>query len=132
MEFGTQEISLDLPTTDATPKRYKAVIPLFAPIDVEKSNFKIMGTKLEVTFVKGDGSSWPVLRSDDVRTGEVRIVPFIEQLLFCGKSLGKRILTSVVDYSSWEGRKGSLDDDHKDMSNEKWEYNYEEKMNRDY
>lgn len=77
MVFGAQEISLDLPTTDASPKRYKAVIPLFAPIDTEKSSFKIMGTKLEVTFVKGDGSSWPVLRSDDVRTGEVTYFSYL-------------------------------------------------------
>lgn len=71
VEFGAQEISLDLPTTDTPPKRYKAVVPLFGLIDTEKSSSKIMGTKLEVTFVKADGSSWPVLRSDDVRTGEV-------------------------------------------------------------
>jgi hypothetical protein len=30
-----------------------------------------MGTKLEVTFVKADGASWPVLRSDEQRTGEI-------------------------------------------------------------
>lgn len=79
MVFGAQDISLDLLTTDASPKRYKAVIPLFAPIDPETSTFKILGTKLEVTFVKGDGSSWPVLRSDDIRTGEVR---FLSRELF--------------------------------------------------
>jgi hypothetical protein len=30
-----------------------------------------LGTKLEVTLVKEDGASWPVLRSDDRRTGEI-------------------------------------------------------------
>lgn len=30
-----------------------------------------MGTKLEVNLVKADGASWPVLRSDEARTGEI-------------------------------------------------------------
>jgi hypothetical protein len=46
-------------------------VELFAPIDVEQSSFKIMGTKLEVALVKSDGSSWPVLKSDEQRTGEI-------------------------------------------------------------
>ncbi|KAI9051050.1 hypothetical protein LZ554_005158 [Drepanopeziza brunnea f. sp. 'monogermtubi'] len=71
IEFSSSEISLDLVTTDATPKRYKSVIPLFGMIDTAASTFKILGTKLEVTFVKADGSSWPVLRSDEARTGEI-------------------------------------------------------------
>jgi hypothetical protein len=65
------ELSLDLPTTDTPPKRYKNVVELFGPIKPEESTFKIMGTKLEVTLVKADGSSWPVLRSEDPRTGEI-------------------------------------------------------------
>ncbi|KAG9235647.1 Pyruvate/Phosphoenolpyruvate kinase-like domain-containing protein [Amylocarpus encephaloides] len=65
VEFSDNELTLDLSTTDATPKRYKAVIPLFGPIDTKASTFKILGTKLEVNFVKADGSSWPVLRSDE-------------------------------------------------------------------
>lgn len=71
VDFASNELSLDLPTTDSPPKRYKAVVPLFGVIDPSASAFKIMGTKLEVTFVKADGSSWPVLRSDDQRTGEI-------------------------------------------------------------
>ncbi|KAK1757462.1 cysteine and histidine-rich domain-containing protein [Echria macrotheca] len=72
VEFQPQQLVLDLPTTDApVPKRYKTEVPLFGPIDTEKSSFKILGTKLEVTLVKGDGSSWPVLRSDDRPTGEI-------------------------------------------------------------
>jgi len=71
VEFSSTELSLDLPTTDASPKRYKAVVPLFGTIDPSSSSFKIMGTKLEVTFVKASGSSWPVLRSDEQRTGEI-------------------------------------------------------------
>jgi hypothetical protein len=65
VEFSKTELNLNLVTSDALPKRYKAVVPLFGPIDTEASSFKIMGTKLEVNFVKADGSSWPVLRSDE-------------------------------------------------------------------
>ncbi|KAK4161987.1 Phosphoenolpyruvate/pyruvate domain-containing protein [Cladorrhinum sp. PSN259] len=72
VEFQAQSVDLDLPTTDSpTPKRYKAQVPLFGTIDTEKSTFKVLGTKLEVTLVKADGSSWPVLRSDDRLTGEI-------------------------------------------------------------
>lgn len=71
VSFHPTELSLDLVTTDATPKRYKKVVPLYGPIDPEASSSKIMGTKLEVTFVKADGASWPVLRSDEARTGEI-------------------------------------------------------------
>jgi CS domain len=62
-------LDLDLPTSDN--KRYIETVPLFAPIDQKASEFKIMGTKIELTLVKADGSSWPVLRSDDERTGEI-------------------------------------------------------------
>lgn len=62
-------IELDLPTSDS--KRYVQTIPLYATIDQKASQFKIMGTKLELTLVKADGSSWPVLRSDEQRTGEI-------------------------------------------------------------
>ncbi|MCJ1286971.1 hypothetical protein MMC26_006318 [Xylographa opegraphella] len=62
-------IELDLPTTDS--KRYKSSVPLYAPINTEKSAWKIMGTKMELTLVKADGQSWPVLRADERRTGEI-------------------------------------------------------------
>ena len=56
---------------DIPPKRYKNIVQLFGPIKPEESTFKILGTKLEVTLVKADGSSWPVLRNEDPRTGEI-------------------------------------------------------------
>jgi CS domain len=62
-------LELDLPTSDS--KRYVATIPLYASVDPKASQSKIMGTKLELTLVKADGSSWPVLRSDQARTGEI-------------------------------------------------------------
>ncbi|KZF22255.1 chord-domain-containing protein [Xylona heveae TC161] len=66
---SSHTVFLDLPTTDN--KRYKADVPLYGAIDTEKSAFKIMGTKLELTLVKADGTSWPVLRSDEELTGEI-------------------------------------------------------------
>jgi hypothetical protein len=69
--FAPTQLSLDLPTTDVPSKRYRAVVPLFGEIDPAASTSKTMGTKLEVTLVKADGSYWPVLRSDEQRTGEI-------------------------------------------------------------
>lgn len=62
-------IELDLPTADN--KRYKETWTLFAPIDTEKSSYKIMGTKLEFSLAKANGESWQTLRSTDPRTGEI-------------------------------------------------------------
>jgi len=71
VKFSPNELTLNLPTTDTPPKRYQAVIPLFGAIDTATSTFKILGTKLEVTFQKADGASWPVLRSDEQTNGEI-------------------------------------------------------------
>ena len=62
-------VMLDLPTTDR--KRYRTEIPLYGSIDPQRSTFRIMGTKLEMTLVKADGSGWPALRSDGPQTGEI-------------------------------------------------------------
>lgn len=71
VKFESQGIALDLLTSDAQPKRYRTTIPLFASIDMEKSTYKILGTKLEVSLSKAGGTSWPVLRSDERLTGEI-------------------------------------------------------------
>lgn len=68
VEFSPTSINFDLPTSDN--KRFKDTYPLFASIDPEKSQFRVMGTKLELTLAKADGTSWPVLRSDDKWSGE--------------------------------------------------------------
>ena len=68
VDFAPTSIDLDLPTTDN--KRFKDCFPLFAPIYPAKSQFRVMGTKLELTLAKADGTSWPVLRSDDKWSGE--------------------------------------------------------------
>lgn len=62
-------IVLDLPTADL--RRYKTDIPLFGQIDTANSTYKIMGTKLELTLIKLDFSSWPTLRSDEKRSSEI-------------------------------------------------------------
>ncbi|RFU35978.1 hypothetical protein B7463_g342, partial [Scytalidium lignicola] len=72
VEFtSSTTLDLDLITTDNPPKRYKAAVPLFGEIDPAASSFKIMGTKLELNLVKADGASWPTLRNDEARTGEI-------------------------------------------------------------
>lgn len=69
--FSASSVSLDLRTSDN--KRYKNEIPLFGAIDTDKSTYKIMGTKLEMTLVKGDRSSWPVLRNDELVTEIIQV-----------------------------------------------------------
>lgn len=71
VKFNTNEIFLDLINTDTPPKRYTATIPLFGAISPIESTFKVLGTKLEVNFIKADHLSWPVLRSDDRLVGEI-------------------------------------------------------------
>lgn len=68
VEFAANSIIFDLPTTDN--KRYQDTYTLFAPIDAEKSTFRVLGTKLDLSLIKADGTSWPVLRSDDKWTGQ--------------------------------------------------------------
>ncbi|KAF2796251.1 chord-domain-containing protein [Melanomma pulvis-pyrius CBS 109.77] len=62
-------VDLDLKTADS--KRYNTAFPLYGTVDPDKCTFRILGTKLEVTLVKSDGGSWPVLRADDPLTGEI-------------------------------------------------------------
>ncbi|KAL9103781.1 MAG: hypothetical protein Q9163_001190 [Psora crenata] len=62
-------VALDLPTADN--KRYQTEIPLFGPIDSKSSNYKVMGTKLELTLVKAGGANWATLRSDEQRPNEI-------------------------------------------------------------
>ncbi|RQM05092.1 hypothetical protein DH86_00003513 [Scytalidium sp. 3C] len=72
IEFSSPtSVTLDLITTDEPPKRYKAVVPLFGEIDPAASKFTVLGSKLELNLVKADGASWPTLRSDEARTGEI-------------------------------------------------------------
>jgi hypothetical protein len=68
VKFSANSIVFDLPTTDN--KRYQDTYSLFAPIDPEQSTFRVMGTKLDLKLAKADGTSWPVLRSDDKWSGE--------------------------------------------------------------
>lgn len=62
-------VNLDLPTADN--KRYKTQLPLAGQIDTAKSQFKIMGTKAELTLVKLDGLTWPTLKINEQRTAEI-------------------------------------------------------------
>lgn len=71
VEISERSVRLDLPTSGTDRKRYREEVPLFGAIDVEKSAFKVMGTKLELTLQKADGASWPVFRADERATGEI-------------------------------------------------------------
>lgn len=71
VDFDVSSVTLDLRTANHT--RYKNVIPLFGQIDTANSTFKIMGTKLELTLVKADRTSWPVLRSDERVTEIIQV-----------------------------------------------------------
>ncbi|KAF3183750.1 hypothetical protein TWF225_006209 [Orbilia oligospora] len=66
--FRPTEIDVDLKTTDN--KRYQTTIPLYATITPDESTFKVMGTKVEMSLKKADGTSWPALRNDEA-TGEI-------------------------------------------------------------
>lgn len=68
VDFAANTVTFDLPTTDN--KRFQDTYKLFASIDPEKSTSRVLGTKLELTLVKADGTSWPVLRSDDKWSGQ--------------------------------------------------------------
>jgi hypothetical protein len=68
VDFTANSFVVDLPTTDN--KRFQDTFNLFASIDPEQSTFRVLGTKLELNLAKADGTSWPVLRSDDKWTGE--------------------------------------------------------------
>jgi hypothetical protein len=69
VDFQPDHVNLDLRTTDN--KRYKTEFPLFAGVKPEECKFRILGTKLEMTLAKSDGTSWQTLRSDDKPTGEM-------------------------------------------------------------
>jgi hypothetical protein len=70
VEFtSASEVVFDLRTGDG--KRYEDAMVLFGDIVPEKSSFKVMGTKLELTLAKADGMGWPVLRANDPHTGEI-------------------------------------------------------------
>ncbi|KAK5134125.1 hypothetical protein LTR08_006900 [Meristemomyces frigidus] len=62
-------VALDLHTTDG--KGYSTTLSTFGAVKPEACAFKIMGTKLELTLAKADGSGWPVLRKEDRHTGEI-------------------------------------------------------------
>jgi hypothetical protein len=52
-------------------KRYTAEFPLYEKIDPEKSSFRILGARLELALVKGNGAGWPVLKATDPHSGEI-------------------------------------------------------------
>lgn len=59
VEFEEWTLKVDLRMPDS--KRYTKTFELFGPIDVQKSSYRVLGTKVEITLQKADGRSWPDL-----------------------------------------------------------------------
>lgn len=59
--FEEWELSVDLYLPGS--KRFTKTFSLYGPIDPSASTYKVMGTKVELTLVKGDGRSWPSLEA---------------------------------------------------------------------
>jgi hypothetical protein len=66
---SSSTLELDLRTSDN--KHYTDEFALYGHIDPEKSSFKILGTKLELTLAKADGLGWAVLKATDPHSGEI-------------------------------------------------------------
>jgi hypothetical protein len=59
LEEWTMHVDLFLPSH----KRFTKSFDLYGPIDTEKSKYRILGSKVEVTLQKADGRSWPDLEA---------------------------------------------------------------------
>ncbi|KAI5811660.1 HSP20-like chaperone [Peziza echinospora] len=71
IEFKPRNLILDIPMPDN--KRYKADIPLYGPIDPEKSTYMVLTTKVEFKLKKADATAWPTLRSDEATKDIIQI-----------------------------------------------------------
>jgi hypothetical protein len=69
IRFDEWEMHVDLFLPSS--KRFTKTFALYGPIDAEKSNFKIMGTKVEMTLLKADGRSWPALETGGKETSQI-------------------------------------------------------------
>ncbi|KAK7203068.1 HSP20-like chaperone [Myxozyma melibiosi] len=70
IEFYEEKLVLDL--LHLGTKRFKTEFQLFGPIVPEKSKYKVMGTKVELTLAKGNGLSWGGLRAGESGAGMIR------------------------------------------------------------
>ncbi|KAK9461139.1 uncharacterized protein V1516DRAFT_675105 [Lipomyces oligophaga] len=70
IEFKADSVSLNL--FHLGNKRFKTTFQLYGPIDPEKSKYKIMGTKVELSLVKANGLSWSGLRAGESGAGMIR------------------------------------------------------------
>lgn len=59
VSFAPQSLTLDLHLPNN--KRVQKTVTLYGPIDPEKSRFRILGTKVDITLVKPVAASWPLL-----------------------------------------------------------------------
>lgn len=57
--FHPQSLDLDLTLPDN--KRVRKSLTLYGPIVPEKSTFRVLGSKVDITLVKPQPASWPLL-----------------------------------------------------------------------
>ena len=69
-ERDGRTVKLDLPTSDG--KRFSGDVELWGEVEPEECKSRVLGTKLELTLIKKEGSQvgWPALRQGDRDTGE--------------------------------------------------------------
>ncbi|KAK9356200.1 HSP20-like chaperone [Lipomyces doorenjongii] len=70
IEFFEDSLALDL--MHLGTKRFKTEFQLYGPIVPEKSKYKVMGTKVEITLAKANGLSWGGLRAGESGAGMIR------------------------------------------------------------
>ncbi|KAK9325210.1 HSP20-like chaperone [Lipomyces orientalis] len=70
IEFFEDSLLLDL--LHLGTKRFKTQFQLYGPIVPDKSKYKVMGTKVEITLTKANGLSWAGLRAGESGAGMIR------------------------------------------------------------
>ncbi|KAK9237406.1 HSP20-like chaperone [Lipomyces kononenkoae] len=70
IKFFEDSLALDL--LHLGTKRFKSEFQLYGPIVPEKSKYKVMGTKVELTLAKANGLSWGGLRAGETGAGMIR------------------------------------------------------------
>lgn len=63
-EDGTTGV-MEVEFETAQGERFQERVELYGPVDVEKCQTRVLGTKVEVTIQKGAAGGWPVLRSGE-------------------------------------------------------------------
>jgi len=71
VSFSEQQLDVDLPMPAS--QRCKVSFPLYGIIDPSECQYKVLTAKVELKLKKGDGTSWPTLRSDETSSSIIQI-----------------------------------------------------------